>query len=262
MHLTAVVLIALAGLCYCLVAVRRWVSLRVAQVVTGQPWLVWIGMALHSAGLTLSLIDLEHTEFAHAVLGSWSALASLLFLSRFLASPNRWLLVLPVGGMVLLLAVAGLAVRPHDPSATHGMPGIVVVHIIFMTGQLAASLLAGASAFVYLVAVGQLKAAQASAFTLPNLPKLDHLFERSLVLATALLIGGLATGGAAMRLSGTFSLAHPASVLSLIDMGLLVLAWSLRLTNQLGRRGLAWSAIASLTVGAIATVSLIMDRHG
>lgn len=261
MHLTAVVLIALAGLCYCLVAVRRWLLLRLAQGVVGRPWLVWIGMALHSAGLVLSLIDAERADFAHAVLGSWAAVASLLFLSRFLASPNRWLLVLPVGGMVLLLAVAGLAVRPREPSAD-SMPGIVMVHIVFMTGQLAASLLAGASAFVYLLAVKQLKAAQAGAFTLPNLPQLDHLFERSLVVATALLIGGLATGGAAMRLSGTFSLAHPASLLSLVNMGMLVLAWSLRLANRLGRRGLAWSAIASLAMAAIATVSLIVNRHG
>lgn len=261
MHLAAVVLMALAGICYCLVAVRRWILLKLAHGVAGRPWLVWFGMALHSVALVLSLIDAEHPDFAHAVLGSWAALASLLFLSRFLASPNRWLLVLPVGGMALLLAVAGLAVRPKDPATGH-MPPIVVVHIIFMTLQLAASLLAGASAFVYLLAVKQLKAAQAGAFTLPHLPKLDHLFERSLVVATALLIGGLATGGAAMRLSGTFSLAHPASLLSLVNMGLLVLAWGLRLANRLGRRGLAWSAIASLAVGAIATVSLIVNRHG
>lgn len=261
MHLTAVVLIAFAGLCYCLVAGRRWLRLRLVQDVAGRSWLVWIGMVLHSAGLALSLIDAEHPDFAHAVLGSWAALASLLFLSRFLASPNRWLLVLPVGGMVLLLAMAGLAVRPRDPSAAH-MPAIVVIHILFMTGQIAASLLAGASAFVYLLAVKQLKAAHAAAFTLPNLPRLDHLFERSLVLATALLIGGLATGGAAMRLAGTFSLVHPAALLSLANMGLLVLAWSLRLANRLGRRALAMAAIASLAVAAIATVSLIVNRHG
>ena len=99
MHLTAVVLIAFAGLCYCLVAGRRWLRLRLVQDVAGRSWLVWIGMVLHSAGLALSLIDAEHPDFAHAVLGSWAALASLLFLSRFLASPNRWLLVLPVGGI-------------------------------------------------------------------------------------------------------------------------------------------------------------------
>jgi hypothetical protein len=261
MHQTAVVLIALAGLCYCLVAVRRWLLLRLAAGVAGRPWLVWIGMGLHSAGLALSLLDAERADFAHAVLGSWAALASLLFLSRFLASPNRWLLVLPVGGMVLLLAVAGLAVHPREATPGH-MPAIIVVHILFMTAQLAAALLAGASAFVYLVAVRQLKAAQAGAFTLPNLPKLDHLFERSLVVSTALLIGGLATGGAAISVSPNFSLAHPASILSLVNMGLLVLAWSLRLANGLSRRGLAWGALASLAVAAIATVSLIVNRHG
>ena len=261
MHLTAVVLIALGGLCYCLVALRRLFVLRLVNNVAERPWLVWIGMALHSVGLVVSLIDHEHPDFAHAVLGSWAALASLLFLTRFLASPSRGLLVLPVGGMVLLLAVAGLAVKPRDPVDGHTSV-IVVVHILFMTFQLAAAVLAGASAFVYLLAVKQLKAAQAGTFTLPNLSKLDHLFERSLVLSTALLIGGLATGGAAMRVSGTFSLAHPASVLSLINMGVLILSFSLRLAGRLGRRGLAVSALASMAIAAIATASLIVNRHG
>lgn len=261
MHLVAVILVALAGVCYCLAALLRWRLLRRPDPSAGRGWALWVGILLHSVALVLSLVEGRHPDFAYGVLGVWAAVASLSFVSRFLRTPSRWLLVLPLGGMALLIAMAGLMVKP-EPTATRGLPAIVLVHILFMSAHLAAALVAGASAALYLLAVRQLKAAKIGALRLPNLPQLDQLFERTLVVSTALLLGGLATGGGAMQISDSFSLLHPASLLSLANMGLLVLVLALRLAERVGRRGIALSAIASLLVTAIATLGLLVDRHG
>jgi hypothetical protein len=261
MHLVAVVLVALAGLSCCLAALLRWRLLRAAEASRGYLWAVWVGIVLLSAGLVASLVEGQHRDFAYGTLGVWAAVASLAFVSRFLHTPSRWLLVLPLGGMALLIAMAGLMARPEPPAAG-GMPGIVLVHILFMSAHLAAALVAGASAALYLLAVRQLKAATIGALRLPNLPQLDQLFERSLVVSTALLLGGLASGGGAMQLSRSFSLLHPASLLSLANMALLVVALAVRQAHGLGRRGIALGAIASAVVTAIATLALLVDRHG
>jgi hypothetical protein len=261
MHLTAVVLVAIAGACYCLAAMLRWRQLRGADPTVVGRWPVWIGILLHSVALVLSLAEGQHRDFAYGVLGVWAGVASIVFVSRFLRTPSRWLLVLPLGGMALLIAMAGLMAKPQ-PRASEGMPGIVLVHVLFMSAHLAAALVAGASAALYLLAVRQLKAAKIGALRLPNLPQLDQLFERALVVSTALLLGGLATGGGAMQVSDRFSLLHPASLLSLANMGLLVLVLALRMAQRVGRRGIALSAIASLLITAIATLGLLVDRHG
>jgi len=261
MHLTAVILVALAGACYCLAALLRWRLLRGPDTTTGYLWPLWVGMVLHTVALVISLSEGHHLDFSYGVLGVWAAVASISFVSRFLHTPSRWLLVLPLGGMALLIAMAGLMAKP-EPPPTSGMPLIVLIHILFMTAHLAAALVAGASAALYVLAVRQLKAAKIGALRLPNLPQLDQLFERTLVVSTALLLGGLATGGGAMQISRTFNLMHPAALLSLANMGLLVLALGLRLAQQGGRRGIALTAIASAVITAIATLALLVDRHG
>jgi len=261
MHLVSVLLVALAGACYCLAALLRWRLLRAPEAAPGYLWPLWVGISLHSVALVVSLGEGQHRDFTYGVLGVWAAVASLAFVSRFLHTPSRWLLALPLGGMALLIAMAGLMVKPEAP-APDGMPAIVLIHILFMAANLAASLVAGASAALYLIAVRQLKAAKFGALRLPNLPQLDQLFERSLVVATALLLGGLATGGGAMQVSGAFSLMHPAALLSLANMALLVLALGVRLAQRLGRRGLALAAIVSTVLTAIATLALLVDRHG
>ena len=261
MHLAAVILVALAGVCYCLAALLRWRLLRGPEATAGYLWPLWVGMVLHTVALFISLNEGHHRDFSYGVLGVWAAVASISFVSRFLHTPSRWLLVLPLGGMSLLIAMAGLMVKPEPPT-TGGMPTIVLIHIGFMAAHLAAALIAGASAALYLLAVRQLKAAKIGALRLPNLPQLDQLFERTLVVSTALLLGGLATGGGAMQVSRTFSLMHPAALLSLANMALLVLAFTIRLAQQGGRRAIALSAIASAVITAIATLGLLVDRHG
>src|SRR5204862_209152 len=81
---------------------------------------------------------------------------------------------------------------------------------------------------MYLTAVRQLKSPSPRTLRLPSLPLLERLTERSLVVATALLMGGLATGGAAMQLSRSISLAQPSIILALMTMALLVLVLALR----------------------------------
>jgi hypothetical protein len=118
------------------------------------------------------------------------------------------------------------------------------------------------SGLLYLLAVRSLKEGAARALRLPALPNLDRVCERSLVIATGLLLGGLATGGVAMRTSETFRLTHPAAVLALIDMGVLVVALALRTTGHLGRRSMALTALVTAILLGLATASFIALRHG
>jgi hypothetical protein len=184
----------------------------------------------------------------------------LLFLRRYLASPSRKLLLLPAGAMAILIAAAGL-VPPVSEELPSAGP-LLVVHIVFMTAALAAHLVGVGSGLMYLIAVRQLKAGSAMALRMPALPNLDRLCERSVIIATGLLLGGLASGGVAMQTSTTFSLSHPAAVLALLDMGVLVLALALRTTGHLGRRGVATAAIVTGILLALASTSFIALRHG
>src|SRR5690606_19539339 len=117
---------------------------------------------------------------------------------HYLTAPSRKLLLLPAGGMAILLAMAGLA--PPADAATASGP-ILVLHIIFMTLALTAHLVSAGSGLLYLLAVRSLKEGAVRALRMPALPNLDRLCERALVIATGLLLGGLATGGVAMRAS-------------------------------------------------------------
>ncbi len=262
MHQLAIVLLAISGLGYCAAAASRWRGLQSAGTPTRSAlWPLWAALVLHSVSVALSVAEGRHTDFTFAALGVWAAIASLVFLARFLSVPSKWLLSLPVGGMALLVVVGALAGRNPQPESGGG-GAIITVHVLFMTAHLAAALLSGASAILYLLAVRQLKAASAGAFQLPNLPQLDHLFERSLIAATALLIGGLATGGAAMQYRRDFSLLHPAALLGLATMAVLIAVLALRLASRVGRRGTAYAAIAVLLLNAASMFSLLVDHHG
>lgn len=258
MHHLAVALVALAGGCLCWSTWRWWRALgqdRTAMV----PIALYIGVIALSLGLAVSLIDRSHPAFTHAVVGLWSGLVSLVFLRRFLASPSRKLLLLPVGAMALLVAGAGLAPIPEADSSAQV---IIVIHIIFMTATMAAQLIAGGAGMLYLIAVHQLKEGSALALRMPALPKLERLSERGMIVSTGLLLGGLATGGVAMQHTSTFTLTHPAAVLALLDMAILVLALALRHTGTLARRGVAWSALVAFILIALASASFIALRHG
>lgn len=223
------------------------------------PIALFVGVVALSAGLVLALVDRSHPAFAHAVVGLWSGLVSLVFLRRYLAAPSRKLLILPMGAMALLVALAGLAPAPEADSSARV---IIVIHVIFMTATLAAQLVAGGAGMLFLVAVRQLKEGSALALRMPALPKLERLSERGMIVSTGLLLGGLATGGVAMQHSTTFTLTHPAAVLALLDMAILVLALALRHTGTLARRGVAWSAVVAFLLIALASASFIALRHG
>ena len=97
---------------------------------------------------------------------------------------------------------------------------------------------------------------------LPALPVLERLLERGLVWGTALLIGGLATGGAAMRVSLTFRILHPTALLGLVEVGLLVAVLAMHRTRSLSRRALALTAMACLAIALLGTLSLVVSAHG
>lgn len=259
MHFAAVLFVAVAGICYCLAAGLRWRLVRADHPAQARwLWPLWLGLLLHSAGLVITMLEGRHPDFAYAVLGVWAALAALVFVSRFLASPSRWLLALPVGAMAILVGMAGLLARPEE-GEKH--PVIVTVHVLFMTGWLCTALVAGGAGLLYLLAVRQLKGAKIGALRLPTLPDLGKLCERTLVVATALLLGGLATGGAAMRAVRTIDLWQPPTALAMLNMLLLVAALALHRSGHLGRKGLAGAAVATLVIGAIASLALVLGPH-
>jgi len=259
MHLAAVLLVALAGAC-CMWSAWRWWRLagQVGSEAARPIWL-YVGVVALTLGLALSLADGTHPAFTHGVIGVWACLGSLVFLRHYLTAPSRKLLLLPAGGMAILLAMAGLA-PPADASTASGP--ILILHIVFMTLALTAHLVSAGSGLLYLLAVRSLKEGAVRALRMPALPNLDRLCERALVIATGLLLGGLATGGVAMRASETFRLSHPASILALIDMAVLVVALALRTTGHLGRRSMALTALVTALLLGLATASFIALRHG
>lgn len=262
MHLIAIILVAAAGICYVAAALLRWRQMGVSDERTSAHLIpLWLGLALHSVSLVLSLMNPGQRDFAYGVLAVWAAVAGLFFVSRYLASPSRTILVLPVGGMALLVAMAELA-SPATTPGSEATSWITRVHVAFMALHLAVMLLGGAAGGMYLTAVRQLKSPSPRALRLPSLPLLERLTERSLVIATALLMGGLATGGAAMQMSRNISLAQPSIVLALMTMALLVLVLALRSTGRLNRRGVALGAVGAMLIAALGAVSQLVVTHG
>jgi hypothetical protein len=259
-HVIAVILIAAAGCCYCGAAVLRWRQIsRVDAPQVAYLWPMWTGMTLHTVSLILSLCDSKQQDFAYGVLGVWAGVASLLFVTRFLAVPSRGVLALPIGCMAVLVAMASLASHPRAASGTHW---ITILHATFMSLHLAAMVLAGAAGGLYLIAVRSLKSPSVRALRLPSLPMLEHLCERSLVVATALLMVGLATGGAAMQLSHAVSLSHPTIILAMMTMVLLVVTLALRSAERLSRRAVAVAAVFGMVLAALGAICQLVVAHG
>jgi ABC-type uncharacterized transport system permease subunit len=131
-----------------------------------------------------------------------------------------------------------------------------------MASHVAALMAAGAAGGLYLLAVGRLKSGDPRATRLPSLPTLDRLVERGLVWGTALLTGGLATGGAAIRVSQNFQIMHPTALIGLAEMLLLVAVVTMHRANRLTRRALAIAALACLSLAVIGTLSQVIAAHG
>ncbi len=261
MHIVSVILVALAGLFYCAAALVRWRQMAVSDDRRFAHVLLYVGLALHSVSLGISLLVPGHQSFAYGVLAVWAAVAALFFASRYLASPSRTILVLPVGGMALLVAMSSLA-SPSQAGPVVDLKWITQLHIGFMAMHLAVMLVAGSAGGMYLTAARQLKSPSPRALRLPSLPVLERLTERGLVIATALLLGGLATGGAAMQLSRIVNLAQPSIILALLTMILLIVALALRATNHLNRRGIAVAAVAAMLIAALGSFSQLVVTHG
>jgi len=260
LHLLSVGLTAGAGAAYVWAARRQWLRLgHKAQSTDGRWW--WIAFALQTVGLIVSLVDPGHRSFAYGALAAWAAVAGVLFAGHFLAAPSRLLMALPLGAVVLLVAIAGVASVGAPPEDGTGS-WISRVHAGFMAAHLAALVVSGAAGALYLLAVGRLKSGDPLATRLPSLSTLDRLGERGLVWGTALLISGLATGGAAMRVSRTFQLIHPTALLGLSELALLIAVLVMYRANRLSRRALALAALACLTLAVIGTISQVIVAHG
>ncbi len=259
-HLVAVVLTAGAGAIYLWAAHRQWRGRGGApDPADGRWW--WIAFAVQSSGLLISLLDPGHRSFAYGVLAAWAAVAAVLFAGRFLSAPSRLLMALPLGAVVLLIAIAGVATVGQPPADGTGT-WISRLHAGFMAAHLAALVTAGAAGALYLLVVGRLKSGDPIATRLPSLATLDRLGERGLVWGTALLTGGLATGGAAIRVSQTFQLMHPTALLGLAEILLLTLVLAVHQTNRLSRRALAFAALACLALAVTGTLSQVLVAHG
>ncbi len=268
MYHAALAACALAGVLTIAAAVLRWRLLLIGDV-RARTWQIclWSGFALLSLGLVLGLHQTGHRDFTYALLAVWAAAAAALFVGGQLAAPSRGLLLLPVGGMALLVAMGGAfrlgaGLDPTPLVKVGGMPWIVLVHAAFTALAQAALLLAGAGGGLYLLAERQLKRSAGPGLRLPALPTLERLTERSLIIGAALLTGGLATGGGAMQVAKDFDLGHPTAVLGLTNLGLLVLVFALRAGHRLVRRRLAAAALVSMIISAATVFSLLVSRHG
>lgn len=257
-HLASVVLTGGAGLGYLAAAVRRWLLLSRGVASGDGAW--WWAFAVQTAGLAIALGDPGHRTFAYGALAAWAAVAAVMFAGRFLAAPVRLLLALPLGAVALLVAIAGSAAgTPPDDGSGHW---IARLHAGFMAAHLAALVAAGGAGVVYLLAAARLKSADPLAMRLPALPVLERLIDRGLVWGAGLLIGGLAVGGAAMRVSDGFRLLHPTALIGIAELALLAAVLAVHRARRLSRRSLAIAAVACLLVGALGLASLVVVAHG
>jgi hypothetical protein len=265
-HITAVALTAAAGLGYLFAARTEWrrqptsAAAPAAKPVNDGRWW-WIAFAAQSAALLVSLIDTNHRSFAYGALATWAGVAAVLFAGRFLSASSRLLFALPLGALALLVAVAGTASLGAPPEDGAGS-WISRVHLGFMAAHLAAIVAAGTGGGLYVLASARLKSADPRATRLPTLPVLERLIERGLIWGTSLLIGGLATGGAAVRVAESFHLFHPTAILGVMECILLFTVLAMHRTRKLSRRALAIAAACCLAVAVLATLSQVAFAHG
>jgi hypothetical protein len=266
MHIAAVVLLILSGLCFCAAGVLRWRHLTAPDRHVEGGRITWLGMGLLSASVVCSLIDGQHVRFLSAGLSAWAAAAAAIFLTGFLRRPGPTLFALPAGGLALL--GAGLALLEQPQQGDEPLAVLAILHVLFMAGYTAAMLVAGSGAGLYLMAARQLKRADKRGLALPSLPFCCRVFEIALVVAAALLIGGVAIGGVAisgaqMRMQPDFTLATPIPVLAVINLLGISALLAVQLYGHLPRRRQAHGILALEVVVALTLIVLFMDAaHG
>jgi hypothetical protein len=269
-HTLAIIFLVLAGAAYLGAGLARWRRLGNAEApVEGRGeasrsamWALAVAFTSLTAALVCALLEHGSRDFGYGVLGIWSAVAGLQFAAGLMTAPTRALLVLPVGAAALLLAVAGLAHHGQEEVGRDSLHVLTVLHSIAMAGYLAVGLVAGGAGGLFLLQQRALKRPTPRALRLPPLPVLSTLMERALIISAALLLSGLALGSVAIRHSDGVRLAHPSVVLALVNLALLTLAFFLRLSNRLSRRGIALAAVQTMALAALVAGALQVVPHG
>ena len=196
-------------------------------------------------------------------MGSLLAALAMLIGTRFLSVNSPGLLLLPVGVMALLVAIFAMIDSSNLGRSMDQRSLVFYIHIIFMSANLAAALLAAAAAGMYLVVSRQLKAASERALRLPQLPPLGRLCERSLLVALTMLIGGMVSGAVAIGPESSFSALHPTILVGWSAMGIMTLLLILRASKRLTYRGLSWGTWVVLALNlVILTTLMTVAPHG
>jgi hypothetical protein len=258
LYVAKVILLALAGAGYLAAALWRWRSLATTDRPPGR-WLLWSAVGFHALAVVLILSVNQHYDLAFAAGGSLGAALVALLLTRLQGPQTPGLLLAPVGLMALVVAGAALVDQPEPGLKTVDPAGrsvVFFVHVVFMTANLAAALISGAAAALYLVASRQLKAPSPRALRLPGLPQSALIAERALAVALITLLGGVVAGGVAIGPDHAFTAFHPTVVLAVVSIVLMAAVIILRATRRLGARGLAWGILATLIVDVGIVVSL------
>ncbi|TVR07597.1 MAG: hypothetical protein EA401_14735 [Planctomycetota bacterium] len=256
-------LLALAGLCYVIAAVLRWRALA-QDAHAPRPWLLLAtGITAHVCATIMAVASSGAADFTYAALGSLLAALAMLVGTRFMAVHTPGLLLLPVGIMACLVAVFAAVDRSYLSDDIEQRSLLFYVHIIFMSANLAAMLLASAAAGLYLAVSWQLKAASHRALRLPQLPPLAHLAQRSLLVALAMQLGGVVSGAVAIHPESDFSPWHPTVILACVAIIVMLFLLSVHALQRIGWRGLCWGIMVLLMVEVAALVTLMMvDAHG
>jgi hypothetical protein len=247
-----------------------WLGLMLAAACYGwSAWsrrsvFAWFGLGFLTLSLLAVFFTTVSTGLATAVLSLWSAGAALVFVTRFGADTPRLLTILPLAAVALSVGIASLpGAFQEKASSSSGLPAIAWVHMAFMIGYCAASLVAGGSSAAFLVANRQLKRDPLTALSSPALPRLSGLVRGALVVAAAFLVGGLSTGGAALGGSASVQLLSPLPIIGLVSMLVVMLALGLHQGGKIGRFGLIGSAFLMTILATVALViSVVRGAHG
>lgn len=269
LYTAKVILLALAGLGYIAGAFWRWRSLDQNEKSGLNPWALVTGaFVCHAVAAALAIGFTQHADLVFAVCGSIGAALIMLFSARLMGMKTPGLLLMPVGIVVLLVAIAAIIDRPlahpeNDTTELTERSWSFGAHMVFMSANLAASLFCGASAALYLAASRQLKQANRRALRLPGLPLLLSATEKSLLISLAMLLGGFISGGVAIGPDSPFTILHPTVIIAFLTLLLMILTVVARASRRLPASGLAWMCLLILLLDAlIVVVLMVVEPHG
>lgn len=256
MQVVSISLLALSGFFFCLSAAvywRRMVADKQQDLISMS--IVGCGMLALSLSVLCSLLDGSDNEFSFVLLSMWSAVAAILFVKRFLSMPSRGLMVLPIGAVALMCAVVAFTGDvPTQEEQASSLAPVVIVHIIFMSLNMATILVASSAAIGYFYSDRQLRLASPRAFQLPSLPSLKKVTDVMIVSATATLFAGMATGAAASTYSEHFNYAHPVVILCLLNLVFLLVTLFCEATSRIGQRRLSILCIVSMLLTMLTVI--------